>query len=419
MSFAEEDSEDDLPPGWEERVTVDGSVYYANHLTKNTQWTHPRTGRKKKVAGSLPFGWERVVSPSGKVVYVNHEDESTTFTDPRLAFAIEEKEHIHDFRQRFDASSTALAILVGQDLSGKTAIITGANAGIGFETARSLAKHGCSIVFACRSLVAAEEAIDRIRKNERLTVADNCLAIHLDLGSLASVVQFANTIKSKFKQIDMLILNAGVFGLPYTRTLDGLETTFQVNHLSQFYLTLLLDPLLVPGSRVVVVSSESHRFATLTLNNLTSLSLSPEAQSHYWDMRAYNNSKLCNVLFARQLSKKLQNRGISVASLHPGNMVCTNISRNWWLYKLLFTIVRPFTKSLQQAAATTVYCATAPELTGVTGVYFNNCFPCKESDTAQNDEMATLLWNISVAMIRQILGDHAPGLENQEISNDY
>ncbi|XP_050316166.1 WW domain-containing oxidoreductase [Anthonomus grandis grandis] len=404
MNFADEDSDDELPPGWEERVTVDGTVYYANHLTKNTQWTHPRTGRKKKVAGSLPFGWERVVSSDGKVVYVNHQDESTTYIDPRLAFAIEEKENVTDFRQRFDASSTALQVLLGRDLSGKVAIVTGANTGIGYETARSLAKHGCTVIFACRNVVAAEEAIEVIRSQERLNIADNCHALHLDLASLASVSNFVNVIKSRYQQIHMLILNAGVFGLPYSKTIDNLETTFQVNHLSHFYLTLMLESLLVSGSRVVVVSSESHRFTNLTTDNIDPLKLSPDTRKHYSDLWAYNNSKLCNVLFARQLALQLQERGISVFSCHPGNMVYSNLSKSWWLYRILFALARPFTKSLQQAAACSVYCATALELAGVTGVYFNNCCPCEESKEARNDELAKKLWNISIDMVGQVLG---------------
>lgn len=135
-------------------------------------------------------------------------------------------------------------------------------------------------------------------------------------------------------------------------------------------------------------------------------------------MTAYNNAKLCNVLFARQLAKNLQSDGISVFSLHPGNMVSSKLARNWWLYKLLFTIVRPFTKSLQQAASTTIYCATALELVGVTGVYFNNCFQCQESAAARDDELAKALWTTSVEMIRSVLGPNAPGLENEKQISD-
>lgn len=259
MNLPESDSEDELPPGWEERVTVDGTVFYANHLSKATQWTHPRTGKKKMVSGDLPFGWERCIDKAtGKVFYVDHENKRTTYTDPRLAFAVEEKEHVYDFRQRFDASSTALQVLHGKDLSKHVALITGANAGIGFETARSLAKHGCTVIFACRNLTAAENAIERITK-EKQSAGEKCFAIQLDLASISSVLEAASYVKSKYKKIDILILNAGVFGLPFSRTQDGFETTFQVNHLSQFGLTILLKPVLAAGSRVVIVSSESHR----------------------------------------------------------------------------------------------------------------------------------------------------------------
>ncbi|XP_022909830.1 WW domain-containing oxidoreductase [Onthophagus taurus] len=405
MNLPDSDSEDELPPGWEERVTTDGNVYYANHLIKQTQWTHPRTGKKKVVSGELPFGWERCVdSNTGKVLYVDHENKRTTYTDPRLAFAIEQKEHSNDYRQRFDASSTALQVLHGRDLSGKVALITGANTGIGFETARSLAKHGCTIIFACRNLKAANEAIATINK-ERPGAIEKCEAISLNLASLRSVLFFAEIVKEKYKTLDILILNAGVFGLSYEKTEDDLEMTFQVNHLSQFLLTLLLQPLLTVGSRVVIVSSESHRFANLSLETLCPSNLSPDSSHTYFDMRAYNNSKLCNVLFGRELAKRLQNQGISVFSLHPGNMVSSNIARNWWVYKLAFALVRPFTKSLQQAASTTIYCATVHELVGVTGVYFNNCYPCEESALAKRDDMAKLLWKVSVEMIQRVLGD--------------
>ncbi|KAK5637960.1 hypothetical protein RI129_012255 [Pyrocoelia pectoralis] len=400
MNLPESDSEEELPPGWEERVTADGSVFYANHLTKNTQWTHPRTGRKKMVSGELPYGWERCIDKTTqKIIYIDHENRRTTYTDPRLAFAVEEKEHPTDFRQRFDSSSTALQVLHGRDLTGKVALVTGASTGIGYETARSLAKHSCTVIFACRNLNLAQAAVDRISE-EKSSAASVCEPIYLELTSLKSVTDCANVIKTKYKKLDMLILNAGVFGLPFTKTVDGYETMFQVNHLAQFHLTNLLLPLLVNESRIVILSSESHRFSNLTVDNLPT-TLSPDIASKYSDMTAYNNSKLCNILFARQLAKRLQSLGIGVFSVHPGNMVSSSLSRNWWLYRLLFVLVRPFTKSLQQAASTTIFCATAPELNGVTGIYFNNCFRCQESDSAQSDELAAILWDVSVEMINR------------------
>lgn len=145
--------------------------------------------------------------------------------------------------------------------------------------------------------------------------------------------------------IDMLILNAAVFALPHSTTIDQLETTFQVCHLAHFYLTTRLDPLLDHRSRVIVVSSESHRMANLPTDGLTESLLSPPA-SKYWAMIQYNNVKLCNVLFARELGRRWEAKGVATYSLHPGNMVSSSLSRNWWFYRVLFAFVRPFTKSL-------------------------------------------------------------------------
>lgn len=144
-------------------------------------------------------------------------------------------------------------------MNGKYALITGANTGIGYETARSLSKHGCNIIFGCRNIQAANKAIENIQIEK--PDSNNVLeAIALDLQSLKSVIQFTEVVRNKCRKIDILILNAGILGLPFTKTKDGFETTFQVNYLSQFLLTLLLKPLFNIGSRVVIVSSESHRF---------------------------------------------------------------------------------------------------------------------------------------------------------------
>lgn len=391
------DSDDELPPGWEERATIDGNVYYVNHFTKGTQWTHPRTGRKKLVEGELPTGWERCVSEDGKVLFVDHNNQTTTYTDPRLAFATEFREMSQPVRQRFDGSSTALAVLHGRDLRGKVALVTGANVGIGFETARSLALHGCRVVLACRDLEKAQEAAREIER-ERENIS--CDVLHLDLCSLRHVQMAADSFKQKYKSLHMLVLNAGVFALPYSLTEDGYETTFQVNHLAQFFFTLLLrEPLhYCDSSRVVIVSSESHRFSFLsTPGDIEALNLSPPAYK-YWQMAAYNNSKLCNILFAQELAKQWPT--VSVLSCHPGNMVSSSLPRQSWLYRLLFAVVRPFTKSLQQAASTSIYCATASDLEGATGMYFNNCYRCDSSRQSMDPKLAMKLWIISQEMLR-------------------
>ncbi|XP_068632667.1 WW domain-containing oxidoreductase isoform X2 [Battus philenor] len=368
-------------------------------FTNKIQWTHPRTGRKKIIPKELPFGWTKRIDESGKTIYLQQDTGNQTYVDPRLAFATEEKNHVHDFRQRFDSSTTAFQVLHGVDLSGKYALITGCNAGIGYETAKSLARHGCNVLMANRNMEATQKAIEDIVQSTNAS-EDNLKFIHLDLASFQSVKKCAMAVKTVFSDhLDMLILNAGVFGLPYTETVDKLETMFQVNYLAQLYLTLLLEPLLKKGSRVIFVSSESHKFAHLkNVFNQQNLAMTRDTFS---SMMAYNNSKLYMVIVSKILSEKWKEKGISVNSLHPGNMVYSNLSKTWWLYRLVFLIVRPFTKSMQQAAATTVYAATASELKGVTGLYFNNCFYCAESELARDKDIAGEIFTMSLKMIEE------------------
>ncbi|XP_012173779.1 WW domain-containing oxidoreductase isoform X3 [Bombus terrestris] len=354
----ESDSEDELPPGWEEMTTPNGNVYYVNHCTKGTQWTHPRTGRTKTVAGEC-------------------------------------RESSQPIRQRFDSTSTALSVLHGRDLRGKIAIVTGANTGIGFETARSLALHGCKVILACRDLEKGAEAVRRIQSEKEGVM---CETLHLDLSSLCSVNKAADEFQQKYRTLNILILNAGVFAIPYELTQDGFETTFQVNHLSQFYFTLLLKGPLqnCHNSRVVIVTSESHRFANLKkVEDFHRLTLSPPPYK-YWFMESYNNSKLCNILFAQELAKRWP--FVNVFCCHPGNMVSSSLCRYSWIFRLTFALARPFAKSLQQAASTSVYCASAPELEGITGCYFSNCYRCDPSKTALNPQLAERLWFVSEKM---------------------
>ncbi|RWS30447.1 WW domain-containing oxidoreductase-like protein, partial [Leptotrombidium deliense] len=230
-------------------------------------------------------------------------------------------------------------------------------------------------------------------------------ALKCDLSSLQSVKQFCEEFKSLNLPIHILILNAAIFGAPHSLTEDGFERTFQVNHLSHFYLVQLLKEILIKSapSRVVVVSSESHRFSKLRKENISENVLSPQSSRQFSSMEAYNDSKLCNVLFSTALSHRLERFRVMCNSLHPGNMVSTSLSRNWWLFRVLFALVRPFTKSVAQAAATSVYCATAIELRGVTGLYFNNCVQCSPSTAAQDIELSELLWMLSDKMIENAL----------------
>ncbi|XP_073164106.1 WW domain-containing oxidoreductase isoform X13 [Lepidochelys kempii] len=162
------DSEEELPPGWEERTTKDGWVYYANHLEEKTQWEHPKSGKRKRIAGDLPYGWEQETDENGQVYFVDHINKRTTYLDPRLAFTVEDNPMKSTTRQRYDGNSTAMEILQGRDLSEKVVIITGANSGIGFETAKSLALHGAYVILACRNMSRANKAVQRILEEWRI-----------------------------------------------------------------------------------------------------------------------------------------------------------------------------------------------------------------------------------------------------------
>uniref|UniRef100_A0A8C4U443 WW domain-containing oxidoreductase n=1 Tax=Falco tinnunculus TaxID=100819 RepID=A0A8C4U443_FALTI len=362
------DSEEELPPGWEERTTKDGWVYYANHLEEKTQWEHPKSGKRKRVAGGLPYGWEQETDENGQVYFVDHINKRTTYLDPRLAFTVEDNPVKPTTRQKYDGNSTAMEILQGRDLSGKVVVITGANSGIGFETAKSLALHGAYVILACRNTSRGNEAVQRIllewstgpivyrlewlfwnmwsRATEHKAKVE---AMTLDLASLQSVQHFAEAFKSKNVPLHILICNAAVFGAPWCLTEDGLESTFQVNHLGHFYLVQLLEDVLRRSSpaRVVVVSSESHRFTEIKDDSgKLDFSLLSPSKKEYWAMLAYNRSKLCNILFSNELNRRLSPHGVTSNSVHPGNMIYSSIHRNWWVYTLLFTLARPFTKSM-------------------------------------------------------------------------
>ncbi|XP_051546337.1 WW domain-containing oxidoreductase-like [Myxocyprinus asiaticus] len=391
------DSEDELPPGWEERSTKDGWVYYANHEEMKTQWEHPKTGKKKRCAGALPYGWEQETDDKGENYYVDHINKRMTYFDPRQAFTIED---MQVKPKRYDGNTAALEILQGRDLSDMVIVITGANSGIGFETARSFALHGAHVILACRNKSRASKATSLISEEWRKARVE---AMTLDLASLRSVREFAEAFKARKLPLHILVCNAAVCTQPWTLTEDGLESTFQICHLGHFHLVQLLQDVLLLSApaRVVVVSSESHRFTDLVDScGKVDLNLLSPPQKEYWSMLAYNRAKLCNILFSNELHRRMSPHGVTCNAVHPGNMMYTSIHRSWWLMTLLFTFARPFTKSMQQGAATTIYCAVAPELEGLGGMYFNNCFRCLPSLQAQDPTAALSLWELSEQLIQ-------------------
>lgn len=395
------DSEDELPAGWEEKATPEGWVYYANHLTKTTVWEHPKTKKRKRVPSHLPYGWERKSDEKGRAYFTDTINERQTYTDPRLAHCVDvQRTSAKQLKQRFDSCSTANQVLQGSDLSGKVAIVTGANSGIGFETAKSLALHGCHVILACRNKEKAEQAAKQMSKDRSDA---KVTAMELDLASLRSVKQFAKDFVDRGWPLHILILNAAVAMHPWQMTEDDIELTFQTNHVAHFYLTQQLASLLIRSApaRVVVVSSESHRFP-VGYDPIHFDKLSPACYDNHWPMIQYNRSKLCNVLFSNELNRRLAKHGVTSNALHPGNLVYSSLSKTSpYLIRLLYLLARPFTKSMQQAAACSVYVATAPELHERGGLYFNNCFRCHASSQAADRRSAKRLWSLSENLVRE------------------
>lgn len=282
-----------------------------------------------------------------------------------------------------------------EQLDGKTVIVTGANTGIGLATAYELAKRHARVILACRDSERAEKAVTYIRSGVK---SADVLAMPLDLASFASINDFAKAVLKSEKNIDILVNNAGVFQCPFSHTADGLEMQMGVNHMGHFLLTnLLLDRLKASApSRVVVVSSGLSKLGHINFENLNS-------EKDYDKKKAYQNSKLANNLFARELAKRTQGSGISVHCLHPG-MARTELGRHVPFPKVLKLILYPLywllVRSAWQASQTVLYCALNADLEGQTGKYYGNCKEEPWPENAQDDEAAARLWTISEKITR-------------------
>jgi protochlorophyllide reductase len=247
------------------------------------------------------------------------------------------------------------------DQSGRIALVTGANSGLGLETARALAARGATVLLACRSLAKAEQA-----REELLTAAASTGALdvlHLDLADLASVAAVATTVCERYGRLDLLINNAGVMAPPRRLTRQGFELQFGTNHLGHFDLSLALLPLLRerPGARVVTVTSGAQYFGRIAFDDL-------QGERRYDRWGAYSQSKLANVMFALELQRRLAEQGSPVLSLaaHPGvartNLQPTSIAATGSrLEPLAYRLMDPLFQSAAMGALPQLFAATAPE----------------------------------------------------------
>ncbi|XP_078579769.1 retinol dehydrogenase 14-like isoform X3 [Branchiostoma floridae x Branchiostoma japonicum] len=275
------------------------------------------------------------------------------------------------------------------DMRGKTVIITGANTGIGKATALELARRHARVILACRSKVKAESA-----RNDIIRVTGNTDVIvkEVDMSRLASVRTFAEEICREEPRLDVLINNAGM-AAPSKKcmTEDGLELTFATNHFSHFLLTNLLLDLLKKSSpsRIVNVSSMAHRWGRVNFDNLC-------AEKWYHEGRAYFDSKLMNILFTRELHKRLAGTGVTVNVLHPGTVRSELLRSAHWFVKMVFGLIMPpFLKTPYQGAQCSIYCAVSEEMSRVSGQYVCDCRIQDPSKQGMDDGTAKKLWDIS------------------------
>jgi len=224
----------------------------------------------------------------------------------------------------------------------------------------------------------------------------------MDQTNLEEVKRAAQEFISWNERLDGLMLNAAVFGGEYALTKQGHELHFGVNHLSHYLFVELLKDKLIESApaRVVILSSESHRQPKVTGIKYEELAVQSK---YYWSMLQYNRSKFCNMLHMTYLNSKFNEKGVSVNAVHPGNMVPTGIDRQWWFWKLVFILGRPFTKTITQGAATQLFCLVHPDAATISGSYFNQCCPCSPIPASINMTYAIELNTLSRNLVKDFL----------------
>ncbi|HEY6964378.1 MAG TPA: SDR family NAD(P)-dependent oxidoreductase [Erythrobacter sp.] len=303
----------------------------------------------------------------------------------------------------FGWGSTTDEVLAGKDLSGRTVFITGANSGLGQETARAMAARGAHVIMAGRDQAKLDESVAAIHADHAKAQLDT---ITLDLGNLENIRAATSRARQRFGKIDLLINNAGVMATPFTHTHDGFEMQIGTNHLGHFALTAELMPLIERGAlkRIVNLSSRGHHFAPVDFED-------PFFEHRPYDpWIAYGHSKTANVLFTVGLEARFAVLGIHAYAVHPGG-IQTNLGRHMtpeMMEALMARVTSRDTgfqwKTIPQGAATSCWAATAEELEGKGGVYCEDCHVAEVDDEsatggvrsyAVNPSFADRLWKLS------------------------
>jgi NAD(P)-dependent dehydrogenase (short-subunit alcohol dehydrogenase family) len=279
------------------------------------------------------------------------------------------------------ASKTTMA-----DMHGKTVLITGANQGIGKASAEALGKMGARLILVCRSEEKGKAAVADLER----AGATGVELLLGDMRSQADIRRIAGEVQARHDRLDVLLNNAGVLVTQRRETVDGVEETFATNHLGYFLLTNLLLDLLKKSApaRVVSVSSEAHRGAKVRWDDL-------QLKQGWSSFRAYGQSKLCNILFTRELARRLEGTRVTANCLHPGVIASGFGHTDGGFVGGVFTVIKPFLITPEKGARTQVWLSSASEVEGVTGKYFDKCKEATPSRAALEAGSPERLWAMS------------------------
>lgn len=274
-------------------------------------------------------------------------------------------------------------------LQNKTAIVTGANSGMGMATVRALSDMGAKVIMLCRSEKRGTEALEKLSSEKYRDLE----LILCDLGNYDSIRAFANIVRRGYDHIDILVNNAGFISLDRQETGEGLERQFGINHIGHFLLTMSLLDLIGEGGRIVNVASGAHKAGKIHFDDIN-------LTKGFNVIKAYSQSKLANVLFTRELARRVKDRGITVNCCHPG-AVATNIGidRDTGFGKTVTRLLKPFFQTPEQGARTAIFLASDDSVSDVTGEYFYKCRIAKSSKRSKDMELAKKLFEFSEELV--------------------
>lgn len=297
-------------------------------------------------------------------------------------------------RSGFGYGSTAKEVVYGLDLSGRTILVTGANSGLGFQTVRALVGRGATVLATARTEEKARGACATLNGESGTTVPLAC-----ELTDPDSIHACVTKVKEVGRPLDAIICNAGIMALPELNQAFGYELQFFTNHVGHFILVTGLLDQLSDTARLVIVSSDAHKFAPPEGINFKNLS--GDRGYHPW--KAYGQSKLANILFAKELARRLSGSSKTANALHPG-IINTDLTRNSSAFvRAAYRIAEPIVlKNVEQGASTQCYVAVHPNVDGISGEYFSSCNIASPKAIANDSALAAKLWEETEGIVSRL-----------------